>query len=130
MSSDGAKLVRAASKGDDAKVKRLLRAKVDVNFGGSGHCSTALQQACCKGHVGATQLLLKAKASVDLRDLKGCTALYGASQNGHPENVRLLLEAKATVDLVTIDGCAPLYVACQEGHLECGRLLLEAKAML
>ena len=33
MSSDGAKLVRAAAKGDDAKVKRLLKAKVDVNYG-------------------------------------------------------------------------------------------------
>ena len=31
MSSDGAKLVRAAQKGDDAKVKRLLKAGVDVN---------------------------------------------------------------------------------------------------
>ena len=31
MSSDAAKLVLAASKGNDAKVKRLLKAKVDVN---------------------------------------------------------------------------------------------------
>ena len=31
MSSDAAKLVRAAAKGDDAKVKRLLKAKADVD---------------------------------------------------------------------------------------------------
>ena len=31
MSSDGAKLLRAAAAGDDAKVKRLLKAKVDAN---------------------------------------------------------------------------------------------------
>ena len=49
MSSDGAKLVRAASWGDDAKVKRLLKAKVDVNAGvdnGNGVAGfTALQEA-------------------------------------------------------------------------------------
>ena len=33
MSSDAAKLVLAASKGNDAKVKRLLKAKADVNAG-------------------------------------------------------------------------------------------------
>ena len=31
MSSDGAKLYRAARAGDDAKVKRLLKAKADVD---------------------------------------------------------------------------------------------------
>ena len=64
MSSDGAKLVLAASKGNDAKVKRLLKAKVDVNAavaidGASG--VTALQTACNNGHVGSARLLLKAK---------------------------------------------------------------------
>ena len=49
MWSDGAKLVWAAQKGGDAKVKRLLKAKVDVNStithdGVSG--VTALQTAC------------------------------------------------------------------------------------
>jgi len=56
MSSDGAKLVRAAGVGDDAKVKRLLKAKVDVNAsvasksGKSG--LTALHTACKFGHIG------------------------------------------------------------------------------
>ena len=63
MSSDGAKLVWAAQKGGDAKVKRLLKAKVDVNStithdGVSG--VTALQTACSNGHIGAARLLLKA----------------------------------------------------------------------
>ena len=31
MSSDAAKLLRAAQNGDDAKVKRLLKAKVNVD---------------------------------------------------------------------------------------------------
>ena len=60
MSSDGAKLVRAAAAGDDAKVKRLLKAKVDVDstvinpIGGVYSC-TALQAACNNGHVGTAR---------------------------------------------------------------------------
>ena len=33
MASDGAKLVLAASQGNDAKVRRLLKAKADVHYG-------------------------------------------------------------------------------------------------
>ena len=66
MSSDGAKLVRAAGAGDDAKVKRLLKAKVDVNHGEEGDEGssgiTALQATCTYGHVGVVRLLLKAKS--------------------------------------------------------------------
>ena len=56
MLSDGAKLVLAAAKGDDAKVKRLLKAKADVNCtvtidGVRG--VTALQAGCDNGHIGA-----------------------------------------------------------------------------
>ena len=57
MSSDGYKLLRAAAVGDDAKVKRLLKAKADVNCdltnpeGVSG--ITVLMMACGHGHVGA-----------------------------------------------------------------------------
>ena len=68
MSSDGAKLLRAAKAGDDAKVKRLLKAKADVDFGaenGDGVIGiTALQEACNSCSVGAVRLLLKANAEV------------------------------------------------------------------
>ena len=69
MASDGAKLVRAAQAGDDAKVKRLLKAKADVDYGTvavSGDVTgiTALQAACGRGHLGVLRLLLKAKATV------------------------------------------------------------------
>ena len=59
MSSDGAKLVHAARVGDDAKVKRLLKAKVDVNYGvdGTEGCTgiTALHEACVSGQAGAVR---------------------------------------------------------------------------
>ena len=54
MSSDAAKLVRAAAKGDDAKVKRLLKAKADV-MSTAGAGITALQEACAKAWRPATR---------------------------------------------------------------------------
>ena len=53
MSSDGAKLVHAAGVGNDAKVKRLLKAKVDVNstaMVGDWSGVTALRAACHSAH--------------------------------------------------------------------------------
>ena len=41
MSSDGEKLVVAARAGNDAKVKRLLKAKADVNYGITSEKGTA-----------------------------------------------------------------------------------------
>ena len=70
MSSDALKFVRAAAKGDDAKVKRLLKAKADVNHA-IIEGSNPLHAACMYGHEGAARLLLKAKAAVDLRDATG-----------------------------------------------------------
>jgi len=71
MSSDAAKLVHAAGVGNDAKVKRLLKAKVDVNLESDG--ALPLHLACVYGHVGAARLLLKAKATLDLRDSQRST---------------------------------------------------------
>ena len=57
MSSDGDKLVRAATVGDDAKVKRLLKARADVNSSMTGDRGatgiTVLQNASHHGQVGA-----------------------------------------------------------------------------
>ena len=67
--SDAQKLVHAARKGDDAKVKRLLKAKADVDSivpadSRDAIEGTALHAACRNGHVGAARLLLKANATV------------------------------------------------------------------
>ena len=130
--SDGEKLFRAAGAGDDAKVKRLLKAKADVNFGcsrkgwsGDGKSFTvtgvtALQAACGRGHLGVARLLLKAKASVDHRDSMGTCALYHACESNEAACARLLIkEANATVDIRDNTGCTPLYHACEDGNVEC-----------
>ena len=116
MLSDAAKLLRAARAGDDAKVKRLLKAKVDVDVnctrampnGDTATGITALWAACGEGHLGVVRLLLKAKATVNLRDSMGTSALYYACEQNKQACARLLLEAKAMVDLAENGGCTPL----------------------
>ena len=110
MASDGAKLFLAAQTANDAKVKRLLKAKVDVDYGTTRldiTGVTALQAACGRGHLGVVRLLLKAKATLDLRDSIGAAALYHAGEQNQPACVQLLLEAQATVDLPADDGWRP-----------------------
>ena len=99
-------------------MKRLLKAKADVDqvgTNGDGNTITALRAACFHGHVGAVRLLLKAKATVDVKSGEGeFFALYAARQ-GQLECARLLLEAKATVDLTAMDGATALIVAAEQG---------------
>ena len=131
MSSDAAKLVRAAGAGDDAKVKRLLKAKVNVDSGitESGVSGlSALHKACAFGQVGSAQLLLKAKATVDLRNSRGGSALGAASRMGQLKCAALLLEENALVDIATNAGVVPLMNAAEHGHAPIVKLLLDAKA--
>ncbi len=120
MLSDGAKLVRAAQAGDDAKVKRLLKAKVDVNAITTldGESATALQAASWHGHVGTARLLLKAKATVDARTTLG-TALMSAADAGHAPVVQLLLDANATTTWQDACGKTALDSARHNGHAAC-----------
>ena len=132
MSSDGAKLLRAAGAGDDAKVKRLLKAKADVNIGLTNLANgtsgiTALHEACTYGHVGAVRLLLKAKAKVDSADSDGFSALYRACTDGHLNVTRMLLEAKAMVDAPSKKGGTPLIVAVKEINAAFGERAGELK---
>jgi ankyrin repeat protein len=71
-------------------------------------------------------LLLKdGKATSDLANKKGITALSSASQQGHDKVVSLLLQdGKATPDLAAKNGVTPLHSACFRGHRKIVRRLL------
>ena len=127
MSSDGAKLLRAAAKGDDAKVKRLLKAKADVNAaetldGVSG--IKALHAASANGHVGSVRLLLDGNATVDARNSDNVSALMVAATKGRAAVVQLLLNAKASTTARggMLDATA-LNLARRQGHAACVALL-------
>ena len=137
MSSDGAKPARRAS-GDDAKVKRLLKAKADVNFDAraqrAGVETEELTTTASRRYrrrrpapgAGAL-LLLKAKASVDI-ETRWAHAHCTTHESNEAACARLLIkEANATVDIRDNTGCT-LYHACEDGNVECVQLLLGLKA--
>ena len=61
---------------------------------------------------------------VDVRSLRGCTALSMAAEEGDAECVGLLLRARASVDMADDVGATPLLRACFNGHEEAVDVLI------
>eukprot|EP00913_Durusdinium_trenchii_P014956 g14029.t2 len=89
---------------------------------------TALIFAASKGHDGAVQLLLGAKA--DAANENGATALSLAAGNGHDGAVQLLLGAKADVAAAYENGDTALHRAAFYGQVQCVVPLVAAGASL
>jgi ankyrin repeat protein len=126
-------LQRAAGKGDDAVVKRLLAANANVNAAAAGHDGrTALQAAAGEGHLEVVERLLTANADVNAAAAGGYgrTALQAAAEKGRLEVVERLLMANADVNAAAAGyyGRTALQAAASGGHLEVVERLLTAKA--
>ena len=113
----------------------LLRLLLTVNTvdPGAPRCRpwiSPLVAACDSGHVAAAQLLLSARASVDLPFPDGELPIFAPAREGHAGVVQVLLEARAAVAGVYLShpSFTPLYLAAASGHVETVRLLLAARA--
>ncbi len=84
-----------------------------------------LMEAAQRGNLKAVDLLLKAGANVNQRDVNGFTALHKAVLSEHPPIVQRLLQEKAIlVDTFDWDHLRPLTSALKKGNLEITQLLL------
>jgi hypothetical protein len=86
----GRRLYKAAWRGDEDCVTRLLARRADVNSLEEDVGQTALHVAAMKGHCSVAKLLLSSGAALDLRDKEGWTPLQYAVKSGHREVVELL----------------------------------------
>ncbi|KAL3075605.1 hypothetical protein niasHT_034972 [Heterodera trifolii] len=84
-----------------------------------------LLEACARGHVGVSRILLQHHARIDVFDDAGRTALHLASANGHIELTKLLLKYKAFVNSKAKNGEAPLHLAAQYGHPRVVSMLIQ-----
>ncbi|CAO2590272.1 E3 ubiquitin-protein ligase MIB2 [Lemmus lemmus] len=118
------RLVVEAALGNVARALDLLRRhpeQVDTKNQGR----TALQVAAYLGQVELVQLLLQARASVNVLDDEGNTALHYAALGNQPEATRLLLSAGCGVDARNGTRSTALHVAVQRGFLEVVKALCE-----
>ena len=77
MSSDGARLIGAASDGDKKGIETLLKDGIDVNVRDWDEL-TALIPAASSGHLEICKLLVKEGIDVNAKDKDGITALMEA----------------------------------------------------
>ncbi|HWS54610.1 MAG TPA: ankyrin repeat domain-containing protein, partial [Pyrinomonadaceae bacterium] len=121
-------LVRAASAGDLAEVRRLLAGGADANVVDNDTGTSALAQAVSNGNREIVVELLRAGAEVNARAEFKQTALMRLSQKTSQEVVRELLLAGARVNARDEDGFTALMAAAGWGAEGVAEALLRAGA--
>jgi ankyrin repeat protein len=110
---------------DGRVILSLLRMGADVNAA-NDYGDTPLHRAAYLGLTEKVRLLLKNKADVSRRALRGETPLlYAARPEGYPETVLALLERGAEVNAADNFGLAPLHGAAMIGDVDVARVLIE-----
>lgn len=115
------------------QVKKLLQAGANADYQDE-YGTTALMDACAKGHIETVEVLLAHGADPNLCGLIhptiGVTALMGAASGDHPVIVQKLLGAGVAVNARDDLGETALHRATAEGPLESVKMLVEAGAEL
>jgi len=129
------RLVSAAAAGETGDIRQfLLRPGVKVDAmppEGRSAGLTALMAASQKGRLEAVKLLLEQKASPDVRDPSGWTALMHAIFSQKTEVAKALLSAGADYQdaaAESADAVTPLILAAAGPRAELVQLLLDKKA--
>jgi uncharacterized membrane protein len=119
-------LLRAAEKGDTARVRELLEEGADVGARDTSYSNTPLHWAAYAASVSVAELLIKHGADVNSRNRYGWTPLHYAACGGYRDVVKLLIKSGADVNAREVAACTPLHVAISCGpNYEVVKLLLE-----
>ena len=90
---------------------------------------TPLMWAAKGNHLKCAEVLLNFKASADLQDIGGDSALHVACGQGHPAVVSLLLEHGASSTLSNKQGFACLEIAAKAGSSDAAMALVKHKRL-
>jgi ankyrin repeat protein len=125
-----ARLLKAAVRGDETKVERMLKTGANPNavapmFDRQGPGLTALMLGAQSGNVRICELLIKSGAKIDTRSPSGATALEFAAATGQIDVFKSLMENGANVNCQDAEGLTPLMLAVWNGHADLVDLMLE-----
>lgn len=123
-------IYQAAAQGGCQKIDRWLRRKgahIDARcLEAAGSC--LLHAAAVAGQVAMVLELIRRRASVDVQNDEGGTALMEACMAGHQQIVLDLLEAAASLEVHSFRGGTALLCAASSGHTGIVRELLSRGA--
>jgi ankyrin repeat protein len=112
MADAGKEIIKAAKKGDLAKLKELLATDAALVYASDTDDSTPLHCATWKGHVDVVAFLLTAGANANAHnknDHWGTTPLHAAAHANQSAIAKLLLEHGADVNAKDMNGQIPMY---------------------
>ena len=85
-----------------------------------------LQQVLYDGHIEEIQILIDAKANIEVVDINGMTPLHLSACRGQVEVMQILINAKANIEATDNKGQTPLILAIQRNQVEAKRILRDA----
>jgi ankyrin repeat protein len=108
-------IFRAAGKGNQKEVTRLLDADPTLLERKNDHGDRPLAEAAFSGHLRVVTLLIQRGADINARGFEGSTALHYAAKEGAEEVVTLLLGKGAHANSRDERGNTPFMLACDNG---------------
>lgn len=127
MSSDGARLITAATEGDKKEIEILLKEGTDINFRDWDEL-TALIAVASSGHLDICKILVKEGIDINAKDKEGITALMEASIMGHAKVVEFLLENGADINSIAASEVSAMWLAASEGRSDVMKILAKYNA--
>lgn len=136
--SRNGELFDAAMAGNAGQVRKLVKARADVNYtesvrrseGGNIEEWTPLMSAVAAESPETVRVLVSSGAHVNYLNSMVVNALWIASNIGNAEIVRYLVQQGAYLDNKNKDNVSPLMTAVMNGHLPVVRVLVASKAQL
>ncbi|QSV44238.1 ankyrin repeat domain-containing protein [Geobacter benzoatilyticus] len=131
-------LFDAAKEGNAAKVRKLIKAKADVNYtesitladGGSVERLSPLMAATMAGSLDAVKALVAGGGWVNYLNSKTVNSLWIAAHNGNLEIVKHLATHGAYLNNSNNEDVTPLMAAAMNGHFEVVKFLVDKKARI
>ena len=108
---------------DPTIIEKLLSAGANPNTQTEENGNTALMEAAIHGYEKGIEVLLKAKADVNIQNSNGLVALHYAAERGHLAVCKMLLASGARVSVTNKFGDTPLELALNKGHQKVCELL-------